>query len=120
MGYAILDRKAARMNPRFSSRIAGPRVRLAATALVAILIIGLLGGLFHHHENETEAAACSYCHAGVQTSVSDLAQTLPAPFFAIVGTAPIEPVSRPAPVLLPSNRTPRAPPSLTHPAAFLG
>jgi hypothetical protein len=44
------------MNPRFSRRIPGPRVQLAAMAIVAILIVGLLGGLFHHHENAAEAA----------------------------------------------------------------
>ena len=115
----MLDREAALMNPRFSSRMPGPRVPLAAMAVVAILIIGLLGGFLHHHQNAAEAAACSYCHAGVQALVSDLARTLPTPFFTIVGTAPIEPVSRWAPVLLPSNTTPRAPPIPTHPAAFV-
>src|ERR1700757_1697526 len=108
------------MNPRSSSRVVGPRLRLAAMAVFAILIIGLLGGLFHHHQNAAEAAACSYCHAGVQTPVSDLARALPTPFLTIVGTAPIEPVSRWAPVLLPSNTAPPAPPSPTHPASLLG
>ena len=44
-----------------------------AFAVVAILILVLLGGLFHHHEPEVEAAACCYCHAGVQSPVFDLA-----------------------------------------------
>jgi hypothetical protein len=87
-------------------------------ALVAILLLGLLGGLFHHHESETEAAACSYCHAPAQKPVIDLAGTLVAPSFETVG---IVTPARPAQLLQIvrfSKLVPRAPPTTAHSVVF--
>lgn len=43
-------------------------------AIVAIVVLGLLGGLLHHHESESDEITCCYCHAGPQTRVFDLAR----------------------------------------------
>ena len=93
--------------------MSSPRVPLAAMAIVALLILGLLGGLFHHHENEKDADACAYCHSVVQTPVQDLARTLPCTAFRVVGTAIPNPVSRWVEILPNLSTTPRAPPSAT-------
>jgi hypothetical protein len=87
-------------------------------AIVAILVLGLLGGLFHHHESASDSAACSYCHAGVQTPEIDLAGALVAPSFAAVGSvAPVQPFGFPRIVQV-STLIPRAPPRTTHPVMF--
>jgi hypothetical protein len=93
-------------------------VHFRAVAVIAVLILALIGGLFHHHQNATEAAACSYCHAGVQAPVPDLARTLPTPLFTVVGAVLLEPVSRWAPILQFSSPIPRAPPTETHPVVI--
>jgi hypothetical protein len=98
--------------------MSSPRVPLAAMAIVALLILGLLGGLFHHHKNEKDAAACSYCHSVIQTPVQDLARNLPSPAFRVVGAAIPNPVSRWAVILPNSSTTPRAPPSATRLVLF--
>jgi hypothetical protein len=59
------------------------RVPTKALAIVAILVLGLLGGLLHHHESASDSVACPYCHAGVQTPVIHL--VLVALCFAAVG-----------------------------------
>jgi hypothetical protein len=87
-------------------------------AIVAILVLGLLGGLFHHHESESDSAACSYCHSGVQTPVAHLAAALVAPFITAV-----ESVTRTWTAHLPqivhfSTLIPRAPPVTTDPAVY--
>jgi hypothetical protein len=67
-------------------------------------MIGLIGGLFHHHESARKMAACAYCHAGSQLSAPDLARTLASPIFGILGAAPVPPVSRFTPVLPASTK----------------
>jgi hypothetical protein len=75
------------------------------------LVIALLGGLFHHHESESESAACSYCQAGLQTPVADLAVDLVTPSFAAVGYVSPAFYSD-APSVFPfTNLIPRAPPA---------
>ena len=86
--------------------------------IVALLILGLLGGLFHHHESQAESAACLYCHAGVQAPVTDLASTLVAPSFAFVATVEADLPSAPPRIFTFSKLIPRAPPVTTHPAMF--
>jgi hypothetical protein len=54
-------------------------------ALVAVLGLALLGGLFHHHELASDSDGCSYCHAGIQTPVIDLTDALVTPAFTVVG-----------------------------------
>jgi hypothetical protein len=49
-----------------SSNTPGP---LTTLAVVAVLMIGLIGGLFYHHETARKMVACAYlacayCHAG--------------------------------------------------------
>src|ERR1700687_4666851 len=79
-------------------------------AIVAILVIGLLGGLFHHHESASDSDGCSYCHACVQTPVIDPAGALITPIFAVVGRlVPQGPLSI-ARILAFSSLASRAPP----------
>jgi hypothetical protein len=89
-----------------------------ALALVAILVLALLGGLLHQHKSASDADACSYCHAGIETPVLDLGAALVATNSAVVGfTTPARP-SRPRPVVPFSTLVPRAPPATTYPVIF--
>jgi hypothetical protein len=94
------------------------QVPIKAIAIVAILVLGLVGSLFHHHESASESAACSYCHAGVQTPVMDLAGALVAPSFAVVGFVTLARLSRLPRIVQFSTLIPRAPPTTMHPATF--
>jgi len=89
--------------------------RVAGTA---VLILALLGGLIHHHESESDAAVCSYCHANVQTPVPNLARTLPAPRLIVVATLFLVPVSRWVHAFAVSSPIPRAPPIATPSTLF--
>ena len=84
-----------------------------AVAIVIILILGLLGGLFHHHESESDQIACSYCHAGLQTPVFDLAGALVVTTFAPVGFVTPRRASRIPRLVQSSTLVPRAPPATT-------
>jgi len=87
-------------------------VRFRAIAVIAVTIVVLLGGLVHHHANESDESACSYCHAGVQAPVPDLARTLSAPCFAQVADVVPDPISRSVSAQSFSSLIPRAPPSV--------
>jgi len=89
-----------------------------ALVIVAILVLGLLGGLFRHHESASDSAACAFCHAGVQTPVPDLAGTLFATGAAVVGFIPPVLPSRLPGVAHFSTLIPRGPPVATHPVMF--
>ena len=93
-------------------------VRFRAVAFIAVLIGLLLGGLFHHHEDASQEAACPYCHTGVQAPVPDLARILPTPFFTVVAVVSSNSVSQWTPVLSFSTLIPRAPPAATLPVVF--
>ena len=87
-------------------------------ALIAILLLALLGGLFHYHESETGAAACSYCQARAQRPVIHLARNLVAPLFETAGVVtPTRPTQLPHIVRI-SKLVPRAPPITVHPVVF--
>ena len=106
------------MKLRRTERSIKTRFRITGTAIVAILILGLFGGLFHHHESESDCAACSYCHAIVQPAVIDLVNDLVAPSLQFMGV-----VFRTRAACLPrtvqfSTLVPRAPPSTTQPVVF--
>ncbi len=89
-----------------------------AVFIVAILVLGLLGGLFHHHRSGVDYDACSYCHAGAQTALLDLAGALVATTFAVVEClTPTRPSHLPRAVHF-STLIPRAPPATTHPVMF--
>jgi hypothetical protein len=89
-----------------------------AVLIVAILVLGLLGGLFHHHASGVDYDACSYCHAGVQTAALDLAGALVATTFAVIeSVTPTRPSHLPRVVHV-SKLVPRAPPVTTHPVMF--
>jgi hypothetical protein len=99
-----------------------PSIRLQLSikglAIVAILILALVGGLFHHHKPASHSVACSYCHAGVQTPVIDLAVALVVPLFAVVGIAtPARPSHVPR-IDRASTLIPRAPPGAAFPDMF--
>jgi hypothetical protein len=89
---------------------------LRAIAIVAILVVALFGGLFHHHNSESESAACPYCHAGLEKPIADLAVVLAVPLFSEVGYVNPTQCSQTPPVLRFSTLIPRAPPASTHPA----
>ena len=89
-------------------------VGLKAAGIVAILILGLVSGMVHHHACASDYKACSYCHAGVQTAVLDLSGALVAATFAVVElVAPSRPSFLPGVVHF-SRLVPRAPPVTTH------
>jgi hypothetical protein len=92
------------------------RLPIKALVIFAILVLALLGGLFHHHESASDSSACSYCHVGVQTPVIDLADALVAPFFAAVGSVAPTLVSDLPRTVHFSTLIPRAPPITIHPA----
>jgi hypothetical protein len=83
--------------------------------LIALLIIGLFGGLLHQHASDTDCVACVLCHAGGQTSVTDLASALATPFLNIGATVwawdEVVPTTPRVAVAVP-----RAPPVPSHPA----
>lgn len=83
-------------------------------AIVAIFVLGLLGGLFHHHESARDADACSYCHAGAQAPPIDPATALVAPFLAAVGSVTPTRTSALSRNVQLSTLVPRAPPITTH------
>ena len=87
-------------------------------AIIAVLALGLLGGLFHHHLSARDSDACAYCHAGAQTPVIDLAGTLVVPFFAVVGMATPSWVSQLPRIVPTSALVPRGPPATPHLAKF--
>jgi len=91
---------------------------MKAAAIVAILLLGLLVGLLHHHRSSADSDACSYCHAGVQTPGANLASALVATSFAVVGlAAPIQ-TAHPFEIGYFSTLIPRAPPVTTQPVMF--
>ena len=103
---------------RHAERCIRKQFRITGTALAAILLLALIGGLFHHHESESDCATCSYCHASVQPAVIDLVNTLFAPSLQFMGV-----VFRTRAACLPrtvqfSTLVPRAPPVTTQPSCF--
>lgn len=88
------------------------------TAVVAVLVFVLLGGLFHHHELASDSDGCSYCHAGIQTPVIDLTGALIAPAFTVVGAVAEQLPFYHARIFHFSLLVPRAPPWTTHSTVF--
>ncbi len=84
---------------------------IKALAIVVILVLGLLGGLLHHHESEGDFDACSYCHAGFLRPVIDLTVALAATTFAVVGLVASSRSARLPRVVHFSTLVPRAPSS---------
>lgn len=89
-----------------------------AIAIVAILLVALFGGTFHHHSSASEATACPVCHTVLEKPASDLVSVLANPRFSAVGSVVTAPIRNPAPVLLVSGLIPRAPPASTPLATF--
>lgn len=106
------------MKVKHPARSIRERLPSKALAIVAVLVFALFGCLFHHHESAPESAACSYCQAGVQTPVIDLAGALVATTSAVLGfVTPARPSRLPRVVRF-LTLVPRAPPATTHPVAF--
>lgn len=61
------------------------RVNVARLFLLALLILALLGGVFHHHQSGSDCAACMLCQGAVQTPDAELAGHLGVPLFKPVG-----------------------------------
>jgi hypothetical protein len=99
-------------------RFSQQRVSKYAVAIAAILLFGLVGALFPHHETAADADECSYCHAGILTPIADLARLLAAPFRAAIAYLDPTPPAPPASLSPRSTLIPRAPPASTHPALF--
>src|ERR1051326_2101770 len=102
------------MSPEYSQSRPGARLRIDV-AIVAILVLGLFGCLFHHHESSADFDSCSACHAGVQTPVANLAADLATPFLAAAGFAPPCRARKPLRAARLSTLIPPAPPDPTHP-----
>ena len=85
-------------------------IHFPAKIIAAVLILGLLGGLFHFHESAAQSAACACCHAGIQAPVSDLANILSVPFLADAGSVEPARAIHDAPAAGFSAVIPRAPP----------
>ena len=96
-----------------------PQFLTIVLAIVAILVLGLIGGLLHHHESESESATCFYCHTGLQTPVFDLASALVVTTLAPVGVVTPARFSRIPCVIHFSRVVPRAPPVTTLPVESL-
>jgi hypothetical protein len=91
---------------------------MKALAVVAVLVVVLLGGLSHHHTSAADADACSYCHVGLETPVIDLTGSRVATALASVGyVTPTRPYRLPRIVHF-LTHIPRAPPVTTHPVMF--
>ena len=91
---------------------------MKALAVVAVLVVVLLGGLSHHHTSAADADACSYCHVGLETRVIDLtAAGLRPPLASIGYITPTRPSRLPRIVHF-LTLIPRAPPITTHPVMF--
>jgi hypothetical protein len=103
------------MRFRDSERSIRERFPAIAFAIVTVLVLGLLGGLLHHHESESDEISCCYCHVGLQTPVSDLASALVVATFAPVGFVTPGWPSRIPRVIHFSTLVPRAPPVTTLP-----
>jgi hypothetical protein len=106
--------------PVFRRRLGNKRGQFPTygLAIVAIVILGLLGGLFHHHESASDSAACSYCNTGIEAPVPDLAAALVAAFLVAIGSVtPTGPSHFPRIVRF-SSLVPRAPPLTIDPPAF--
>jgi len=88
--------------------------------LVAVAVLGLVlfGALLHHHASAAEAATCSYCQAGVETPVPDLAGVLTTTSFVVVWCVTQTPPCRLPRVVHFSTLIPRAPPVTTLPVIF--
>jgi hypothetical protein len=97
---------------------AAPRILTQRIAIAAVLLVGLFGGLLHHHDSESELITCSYCHVGSQRPIADLAVALTEPSFAEVGYVTSALRLRSAPILRFSTLIPRAPPASTQPASI--
>jgi len=104
------------MSAKSRTRHIACRFPTGASVVIAVLVLALLGGLFHHHETASESDACPYCHAVVQTPVADLGRILPTPFFEVIGTVTLAPVGRLVSIRPFLITDPRAPPASTHPA----
>jgi len=103
---------------RLPQKKAAGYASVRAIAIVAILLVALFGGTFHHHSSASESTACPVCHTGLEKPATDLATVLADPWFAAVGSVAARPFRNPAPTLLVSGLAPRAPPASTLLAMF--
>jgi hypothetical protein len=94
------------------------QIAIQGSAIIALVVLALVGGLFHHHESASDSDACSNCHAGVQTPVIDLTAALITPFLAVIGSVTSTQVSFFPRVAYVSTLIPRAPPNTTHAVVF--
>src|SRR5260370_35775994 len=91
------------------SDLAGHFSTNAILTIVAVVILGLFGGLFHIHSSDSEAAACCYCHAGLETPGGDLACSSTGPLFTVLRFPRPASSAQPAPLFQFYNRIPSAP-----------
>jgi hypothetical protein len=94
------------------------RLRFKAFAILAILILALVGAPFHHHESDADADGCCYCHATAPVPVFDLIGAIVVPSFTLVWSLTPDPVSCFVRIV-DAIRIPRAPPLTTNPIMLL-
>ena len=107
-----------RMTLGYWERKGGVWLSAMRAALAAVLVAGLSGALFHHHESDSDCAVCSLCHVGVQAPVIGLADALTGPLFAAIGFVNRVYSCHFARAVQYSTISPRAPPEPPNRASF--
>jgi hypothetical protein len=103
---------------RGSTSITKFAVHVRTVAVILMLILGLLGEGFHHHESDVQCAACPLCAGAVQASVANLAALVIIPVFTTAPTNLLPTFHFVADSYEPDARTPRAPPLHNSPFSF--
>ena len=99
-------------------RSRGDGIQIRALVAVAVIALLLFGALFHHHTSEADAFACSFCQAGLETPVPDLAGVLATTSFVVVWCVTQTRPCCPPRVVHFATLVPRAPPLTTLPVIF--
>jgi hypothetical protein len=93
-------------------------VHVRTVAVIIMLILGLLGEGFHHHESAAQCAACPLCAGAVQALVANLAALVTIPVFTTARTNLLPTFHFVADSYEPDARIPRAPPLPNSPFSF--
>jgi len=98
-----VPRRGSTSNTKFA-------VHVRTLSVIVVIILGLLGEGFHHHESAAGCAACPLCSGAVQASGPNLATLVTIPIFTTARTNFLPTVHFVADSYEPGARIPRAPP----------